>query len=119
MPNTTSCPAAERQRRRDFFAAHAPAEIPAWFKIEFPPEPPLPSSHELTDKQRSQWEGLGDWLCKSEVDPEVIAYRDRYHAALKAIEKHSRDRAAALFAAWPWHYADIIIAAGASPPRVK
>lgn len=105
----------DTQRRRDYFAAHAPTDIPAWFRTEHPPAPIFPKPADLSEKHRRQWEGLGEWLEPHEVDPEVIVFRDLYHEALKAKDAYDAACAAATFFAWRWHYADQMIAPGAAP----
>lgn len=104
------------QSRRDYFAANAPAGIPEWFCFDYPPKPKLPDRHaELSEQHRKQWEGLGDWLEDHEVDAEVLAFRERYHAALKATDQHEKDFAVAQFLAWRFRYADMMIAASTAP----
>lgn len=99
--------------RRDYFAAHAPMDIPAWFKLDFRPRPELPDPSTLAPEHRKQWDGLGDWLSEDEVAPEVLAFRKRYLAGLEADDRYAQEFSQAEFIAWRWHYADMIIAATA------
>lgn len=100
--------------RRDYFAAHAPADIPAWFQFDTGPKPVLPHPGALSGKHAKQW-GVDGWLDESDVDPEVLAFRERYHAAFKATDQYEAGHAQARFIAWRWHYADMMLAASTSP----
>lgn len=103
--------------RRDYFAAHAPADIPPWFQFAFRSEPSLPNFNDLSPAQQEQWHGLGDWLEDSDVDPLVLDFRDRYHSAQKARLQYEHERAEAMFIAWRWHYADIMLRRNSPCPR--
>ncbi|POB00134.1 hypothetical protein C2134_02785 [Chromobacterium sinusclupearum] len=98
---------------RDYFAAQAPADIPAWF--EWKPDrerPSIPSKFELNSEElRQQLEGLGDWLDVKDVHPEVAALADHMARARTAAEQWDRQRDIGRYIAWRWAYADMMIAA--------
>jgi hypothetical protein len=95
---------------RDAFAAQAP-EIPSWFKYENPePAPAMPrADKELSPAHYQQLQGLGDYLEDDQVDPEVVAYRDRTRAANRAHNSWSMRGKARELAAWRWFYADAML----------
>lgn len=97
--------------RREYFAAHAPTDIPGWFKPDFRPPPRIPCASELSPQHRKQWDGLGDWVEEHEAAPEVLAFRDRYNAALQAQDRYETEFARAQYIAWRWQYADMMAAA--------
>ncbi|MBX9267258.1 hypothetical protein [Chromobacterium violaceum] len=98
---------------RDHFAAHAPADIPAWF--EWKPDrerPSIPTKYELDSEElRQQLEGLGDWLDVKDVHPDVAELADRMARARKAAEQWDKQRDIGRYIAWRWAYADMMIAA--------
>lgn len=103
---------------RDYFATKAPADIPSWFKYEPPTElPSIPDfRNELPRELHSEWEGLGDWLDDHEVDPAVLAFRDRHESALEARDQWLRARETGRYFAWRWYYADAMLRARESAP---
>jgi hypothetical protein len=100
---------------RQYYAAHAPAEIPDWF--EFTPATPRPAMPdkftELTDEQRNQLEGLGDWLEETQVDLEVVEFARRLQKAREETKAWHLAKESGRYIAWRWHYADMMLSGGA------
>lgn len=96
---------------RDWFAAHAPTEIPRWFQYQpSTPRPELPDKYkELDDKQRRELEAGDGWPEEGEASDEVVAFANRMRVAHEAQERWERKRDADRFIAWRWHYADLMI----------
>jgi len=101
--------------RRDYFAAHAPAEIPSWFAHEQPKRdlPPMPDYRKLDPAHQDI---ALDWQRDGCFDlPEEIAWFG------KEVEAHREAKAdwddanyAARFFQWRWYYADMMIVVGAA-----
>lgn len=102
--------------RRDWFAAQAPA-VPDWFEwAPADPMPEYPDPHQrLTDEQRGEWDGLGDWLDDKDVDPAVLAFRDEYRAACAASTAWHNRKTLGREVAWRWHWADAMLATAPKP----
>jgi hypothetical protein len=109
---------------RDYFAAHAPTEIPAWF-VYGDDRPPIPHILDigsalalqpgLADLFDFEQENLRQWLYDGswDLEPKLEAIG---HAASKAIAESREARRAAeeqreadRYFAWRWHYADNMI----------
>jgi|GEM_PF-4546888 len=91
---------------RAYFAANAPADIPAWFKLTFRDPPPMPDPKTLTPQQLEQWNRVGDDIKPEDADPAVREFALKSDAARHARHLHERDLAEAIYFAWRWHYAD-------------
>lgn len=108
---------------RDYFAAHAPVEIPQWFQItDFPPlpaEPAVPEGlSERGAKLARDWRNdpifeLSNYAADNELpasdEPLLAAYASAMEAWWDAKEEHGRDKEAARFFSWRWHYAAMMV----------
>lgn len=116
---------------RDWFATHAPTDVPPWFRLENAPQVPrligaedalkiAPGYDTLTKDDRRK---VLDWLCDpcwevdDEVSPEVASIA---HCAMDSINAARAAHDAAIveievmrLIAWRWHYADLMIRARA------
>lgn len=96
---------------RDYFIAHAPAEPQEWFEPVMPTRPaPVEVLQNLTQNERDQLEGWGDYYSTSEItEPRIKAYceaRDQYNAEQKAWNRlELRER----YIQWPAAWADAMI----------
>ncbi len=100
---------------RDYFAALAPKEIPEWFVHEFnEPRPAIlrPEEH-LSEEHRKQYSGLGEWLDRDEVAPEVLAYTDADKKRDDEREEWFRQKEQSRYLTWRWAYADAMLKARA------
>lgn len=101
--------------RRDYFAAHAPIEIPTWFEHPEPPKniPPKPDFAALDPAHQSI---VRDW----QEDPcfdlpeELTWYAEKWTAYQKARADWNDENDAARFFHWRWYYADRMLVAGAT-----
>jgi hypothetical protein len=98
---------------RDYFAASAPGEIPAWFKHAPAQErPTIPVPHEaLTEEQYKEWEGLGDWLNPEDASAEVRDFDAKYQVARETDAAWGVEQQVARYFAWRVFYAEQMIAA--------
>lgn len=95
---------------RDYFAARAPQPAPDWFKHEPSSKRPVaPDAALLTDAQREQLAGLGDYYDFTDVDAEVVAFAEARDAAAEALEAWRNEQRRIKFFAWRWFYADMMI----------
>lgn len=98
--------------RRDFFAAHAPAEIPDWFKHIEPEKtyPPMPDYKALDETHQ---ELARQWQCDPCFDlPEELAWYGEKVIAHRAGREDwvDADRRAR-YIQWRWAYAGMMVAA--------
>jgi hypothetical protein len=118
---------------RDYFAAHAPSEIPEWFEHDY----------EAEEIDAPQWSTLPlhlqqaarDWINDPSFDLAEMLDADEYetdeyskdYGALSAFETHWREyriklsvRSAtnkiARYVQWPWAYADLMLAERTNVP---
>jgi hypothetical protein len=104
--------AAARDDSREFFAAHAPEQVPAWFQfVPTEPMPAIPGFQHLTATQMEQWRGLGDYLEPDQVDPIVVEFAKEQKAAQEAQAAWRTQREVAAYFAWRWCYADNMLTA--------
>lgn len=99
---------------RDWFATHAPAEIPFWFKHTPLPRPaPAPGWDTLaTDEHK---ETARNWLASEdreidELPDELRPWGESVLAASVAIADWQQANNVAAFIQWRWAYADAMIA---------
>jgi hypothetical protein len=118
---------------RVYLAVHAPALIPDWFQPELPPLPkimPLWTALEqqprYSDLPKMDKERLREWMDnRPRVDlddhlaPIAKAGLEDHEASHEAYKKAQRDRERARCIAWPWYWADQMIAASATNSRVS
>lgn len=104
---------------RDYFAARAPAEIPAWFQhpdqFEVPAQLPMhealalvPDWHSLGTHERetlASWVADGCFDLEEKLEPIGQAARALLEVNRKTIESTRANNEAARFFAWRWHYA--------------
>lgn len=95
----------------DYFAAHAPRDIPDWFMSEpdafaGPDLPRIPAN--ATDEGKGI---LNAWMLDSSFDlPEEYAWFEAAtRAHLEAKEKHHQDYLVDRYAQWPWAYAETML----------
>ena len=100
---------------RDYFAAHAPAEIPTWFydgfvKKEYDgPAMPDPDAVEnISDRDMCI-----EWMRDPVFDlPEHLRrFQNAVKAHRQAMDRHRSDEHARVYIAWRWAYADAMLAA--------
>ena len=95
---------------RDYFIAHAPSSPQPWFSPSMPDCPELPRRYaELSQPQREQLEGLGDWLEEADCDPVVVDFARRYKEAAKAQEEWGKSLEKERLMQWPLAWADEMI----------
>lgn len=99
---------------RVHFIAMAPAEIPVWFEIAAPPIPTMPDLNELTQPEREQWRGLGDYVKENDAAPRVLEFQKRWVAASSARTDWQRQKDQRRYFAWRWYYADQLLRASPS-----
>jgi hypothetical protein len=95
-----------------YFAANAPHEPQPWFKPVTAPRPIIPTEMSLTRDQRCQWGQLGDTLEDSDVEPAVLAFRDKREAALEAAAEWDAELQKQSYVQWPWAWAAAVLQAG-------
>lgn len=119
VPDSKGTPATNGMLLMDYFAAHAPQEIPAWFKhpdqFEIPQQigrdqalNQQPGYSQLSEAEQKE---VHDYLTDPWEDaPEALVLMA--HAALDAAAKRREEIGAAICAnegaryfAWRWHYA--------------
>lgn len=110
---------------RDYFAAHAPTEIPSWFEVDGLPEPPRPvptltsimeeaaargvvlSERDL--RELAEWTNDGSW----DLPDHLVAVGDAVLARMRKDkderERIQRENKAAAYFMWRLHYADRMI----------
>lgn len=113
----------------DYFAAHAPTEIPSWFQHpdEFPVPKPMSPRDAVASLANAELLSEADkgLICAS-VDDAMILLSDRlapYAGAAekaveeswKAIENARRANEGARYFAWRWHYALTMIRTRTNP----
>ncbi len=115
---------SEGMTLRDWFATHAPTEIPAWF-THGDDLPPLPGVlyAEVTLEQQTGYAGLSEpdkehlrqWLMDGswDLDDHLEAIGNAANSAITQ-SRQDRDNAAQQrkadrYIAWRWHYADMMI----------
>lgn len=116
--------------QRDFFAAHAPVEIPEWFKVKANPAPTRPTAKEFTN-DRLLAEYLDGWAKDPEFSPldilnasefskredrrelgqKVVLFQTAVENYYHAKQQHTEHQKSARYFAWRWAYADGMIAA--------
>lgn len=106
---------------RDYFAARAPLEIPAWFQG---PESrvlirPLPGDRIVPWVEnwlRDPCYDLAD-VVEDDARDEAIAFEALMREFWAAQTRVKQEREIARYFAWRWHYADQMLAAGAAEPQ--
>jgi hypothetical protein len=96
---------------RDYFAAHAPAEIPTWFThVElaktFPPMPEVEELDETHHKIAGDWRRDGCFDLPEEIawwGEKVVAHRTG-KASWEDLNRRER------YVQWRWAYADMMLA---------
>lgn len=106
--NTPDNPIYDGMTLLDYFAAHAPDEVPAWFDPEFQePHPVMPDARELPPNLRRTGEEIarGNYVLHEDDPPEIIEF-DRLMGEYRAqsARRTVRYRLYRL-ASWRWFYA--------------
>lgn len=113
----------------EFFAAHAPDNIPAWFKLADPPQVPpvldidqaLAQTHGYSELSDADKETVHVWMRDPIFDlDEKLAPIGRAADGLRqmssAIHQEAANNAkATLYFAWRWHYAMCMLNAKPQP----
>lgn len=113
---------------RDYFATHAPADVPVWFVDSFVDPVTVPPVIEVRPpglaaagmEKFDQWKGWGDYLDDDEIKPEWLA---EFKAHADAVEQRDDEINAAkgandlaLRAAWAYAWADALLEARKPAP---
>lgn len=99
---------------RDYFAAHAPSEIPSWFdeyKEIKAPSKPTPPPHATPEQRRTAAFWIGDPCYDLEGDPILEQFQRDYAAWVKKVHEVSRLNKSARYIAWRWYFADQMLSA--------
>lgn len=100
---------------REYFAAHAPAEVPGWFEPVMPERPAIVCTYRdsWTEKQREQWHALEEFGPEeiTDLDAEVFEAREKYEAARLELEKWRQLKREQTVAQWPWKWAALVMGA--------
>lgn len=108
---------------REYYAAHAPLEIPEWFDWHEPAAPIQADTTPLDIEARSI---LNGWKNKincgfvasiEELPTELQSYGAAHLEYLEAIRAHSRECPAGRYFAWRWHYADMMLEISTHQPK--
>lgn len=99
------------ENKIEYFAAHAPVEVPSWFKennpVKIPDPPSVNDSRIATEKDRSY---IRMWLDNDPCElPNHLSwfadeYREYNKLRAEAQRKHEEHR----FFSWRWYYAAIM-----------
>jgi len=96
---------------RDWFATHAPAQIPEWFKHatvswEIPPHPDYTKLEKPEHQELArQWQQDPCF----DLPAELSWYGDKVNEHLAAKSQRKDADAAARMIQWRWHYADMML----------
>lgn len=98
---------------RDYFAAHAPDQIPEWFTGPKSPIviPPMPSTDSLSEADAKTARG---WLHGDieDLPDHLLFYGEAVVARGVAIEQKKADENVRRYFAWRWYYAGMMILEG-------
>ncbi len=98
--------------KKDFFAAHAPNEIPMWFKhdpFEKPKEPKIWSDYSDADpfkNEMKEWHRDGSYDIESE---EIKFYQKDWEKYFEDMDKWQQEDNANRFYQWRVHFAERMI----------
>lgn len=110
-------------QRRDYFAAHAPAEIPDWFKHEPPPKqyPGVLNFEELSpelrdmarwfsedDDNEAAWEYAAEKFSEEEIK-QAATFGRQLAANRRGYIEFSRENTIARFFQWRKYYAETLL----------
>jgi hypothetical protein len=97
--------------RLDYFAAHAPTEIPEWFQPDpepynGPPLPVIPESASEEDKKM-----LSDWLSDPcwDLEGEYAWFQEVAEAHSKATRDYKEFIKSDRYLQWRWTYAELML----------
>lgn len=96
--------------KREYFAAHAPNEIPDWFTHTPIGElPKLPSWQDIPDEKDK--EAIRSWVCDPcwDLPDELMWFQLKFREVEKEREQWSKDDQAERYFQWRSHYADTIL----------
>lgn len=97
---------------RQWFAAHAPTEIPHWFEHEPPSRASIPRLVTVDDVTLPEHKKIvKDWLCDAVCDlPEELTwFVDMRLAYSEAFDAWERENLRARYFQWRWFYADAML----------
>lgn len=116
-PQVAGDESQEGLTKREWFAAHAPAEPQPWFTPVMPPRPAIPQLDELSPRDRRAFDAEVPDLWPDECSPSLRAFCERLMQAREAerawLDAMKRQR----YVQWPWAWADAVLAAAAPEPR--
>lgn len=95
---------------REYFIAHAPAEVPGWFRPVVPPRPETPDIRRLSPEDQRRFKE--DYLDHSydSCSPELVAYGEDMNRWTKAVNSWDTEYTRQKALQWPVFWADQVIA---------
>jgi hypothetical protein len=96
---------------RQYYAAHAPAEVPRWFKVKpSRPQPAIPSCGHLTRNEYEEFENLRRGaIVESSASLRAIGHFREFNKVVEERQQWQDEQDEIEFFAWRWHYADMMI----------
>lgn len=103
---------------RQHYALKAPAEIPEWFTYpRRTPEPPLPTSSHLNDRDRGEFNSLrNQTMHEADATPAALAFYLEWKQANDKLNEWREFSQVERFFAWRWFYADMMLVSERSFP---
>lgn len=101
--------------KSEFFAAHAPEEIPDWFECQEIPRPPYPKFPELTPEQSDK---VNKWKCDPcyDLEDEFLKYvQTKYEAYYQQLKKVEKENVKIRYFQWRKYYGQMMAAAFDTP----